>query len=187
MLSGPLRASWLLFLVPALLAGGCFLDRSGTRTGASDAGPGLDGGGDASARDASLGPDAGTPDSGTPDAGTPDAGTPDASTPDASTPDAGTPDASTPDAGTPDAGPVSCLARYGGIAGYFACGETASECEFFGSVGSCGTACTGAGGTCVNGFPATNPTGGRCNRAGLSIGCGPTAGSLSGVICTCSR
>jgi hypothetical protein len=127
-----------------------------------------------------LGPDAG----GRQDASAlPDARIepPDAAPPlDGAAPDGAPPDSAPP----PDAPPLSCSDRYGGVPGFFLCGEQASTCEFFafseGSV-TCAARCEPGGGACLAGF-AAEPTN-ACQRI-VDIGCNTASPSS---ICICTR
>jgi len=212
----------LLALAPLLaaLSTGCMLDRAGTQisgtdAGArSDAGAGIDAGGDRrdagdggfldaaadAGSDASLpGDDAATPDAGA-DAGT-DAGF-DAGTDagfdagmdagfDAGM-DAGFDAGSDAgfDAGSDagfDAGPPTCDDLYGGAVDYLFCASTPTECEFFTTqdrIRTCNSTCEAFGGTCLRRWRDSSSD--PCgHRDRTPRSCG-TVGNLSDI-CVCSR
>jgi len=73
-----------------------------------------------------------------------------------------------------------CNTTYGSVSGYMLCQETATECTFFFTSGSCDSKCQAHGGTCIKAAAEDNNT---CNES-YSTACDVVH---SDGLCTCTR
>ena len=85
-----------------------------------------------------------------------------------------------PDQPAPDQTKPPCNTTYGSVSGYMLCQETATECTFFFTSGSCDSKCQAHGGTCIKAAAEDNNT---CNES-YSTACDVVH---SDGLCTCTR
>lgn len=90
------------------------------------------------------------------------------------------PDLLVPDQPGPDLPKPPCNTTYGGVSGYVLCLETATECTFFFTSGSCDSKCQAHGGTCIKAAAEVNNT---CTES-YSTTCDTVHGD---GLCTCTR
>ena len=85
-----------------------------------------------------------------------------------------------PDQPVPDLAKPPCNTTYGSVSGYKLCQETATECTFFFTSGSCDSKCQAHGGTCIKAAAENNNT---CTES-YSTTCDFVHGD---GLCTCTR
>jgi hypothetical protein len=89
-------------------------------------------------------------------------------------------DQALPDQPAPDLAKPPCNTTYGSVSGYMLCEETATECTFFFTSGSCDSKCQAHGGTCIKAAAEDNNT---CKES-YSTTCDTVHGD---GLCTCTR